>query len=99
MKLPEEDILDVLQDYFDLIKALHLDGKPEKVELVEEEGEIDTDTVIVDGVRYEFSDIPHDDQTNTGRVLEIEELLCGVYGESRVAELQLRLMEKIQKEW
>lgn len=99
MKLSEKDILDVLQDYFDLIKMLHLGGKPKKVELMEEEGEIDTDTVIVDGVRHEFSDIPHDDQMNTGRVLEIEELLCGGYGEISAAELQLRLMNKIQKEW
>ena len=99
MMLSEVDIDVVLQDYFSLIKAVCSGGKPTKVELLEEEGEIDTDTVIVDGVTYEFSDIPHDDQVNTGRVLEIEELLCGAYGKVSAAELQARLAEKIQKEW
>ena len=95
MSISKEDSSIVVQDYFDLIKTVYAGKKPTKVELDEE----DSDLVIVDGVPYDFSDIPHDDQMSTGCRLEIEELLCGAYGEPSISEIQLQLNERIQKEW
>ncbi len=91
----EDDISTVVEDYFELIKVVRPGIKPGKVELDEE----DCDLVIVDGVSYDFSDIPHDDQMSTGRRMEIEELLCEVYGELPVSAVQERLNQKILNEW
>ena len=95
MGVAREDIPDVVQDYFGLIKTVYPGAKPAQVKLDEE----DCDLVFIDGVAYDFSDIPHDDQINTGRRMEIEELLCGGYGELPISEVQVQLNEKIQKEW
>ncbi|MGI5933466.1 MAG: hypothetical protein ACOX7A_01525 [Lawsonibacter sp.] len=86
-----EDVAVVVQDYFDLLKSVYHRGKPNVVELDE-----DPDLAIVDGVTYDFSDIPHDDQENTGRRMEIEVLFCE---ELPLEEIQRQLNEKIQKEW
>ena len=48
---------------------------------------------------YDFSDIPHDDQLNTGRRMEVEELLCGAYGDLPISEVEVQLNTKIQQEW
>lgn len=85
--------IDVLaKDNFELIKAMCPGSRPSRVEL--DEG--DSDLVTVDGVSYDFSGIPHNDQINTGRRMGIEALLCpGI----SVDEIQARLNKKIQKEW
>ena len=87
-----DDIEVLAKDYFDLIKAVRPGSRPRQVELDAD----DPDLVIVDGAAYDFSDVPHDDLTNTGRRMEIEALLTD---QISVDELQVRLSEKIQKEW
>ena len=95
MTVAEEDISTVVEDYFGLIKSVYTGKKPEQVVL----DEYDCNLVVVDGVEYDFSDISHNDQLNTGRRMEVEELLYGGYGELPISEVQVQLNEKIQKEW
>ena len=95
MTVAEEDISTVVEDYFGLIKSVYTGKKPKQVIL----DEYDCDLVTIDGIEYDFSDIPHDDQLNTGRRMEVEELLCGAYGDLPISEVEGQLNTKIQQEW
>lgn len=96
MTVAEEHIPTVVEDYFELIKSVYTGEKPKKVVL----DEYDCDLVTVDGVQYDFSDyILYDDQLNTGRRMEVEELLYGGYGDLPVSEVEVQLNQKIQQEW
>lgn len=87
-----EDVSIVAQDYFDILKSVYPGKKPTFVALDED----DYDLLIVDGSAYDCADIPHDDQVNTGRRMEIEVLMTE---ELPVLEIQKELNEKIQREW
>lgn len=95
LTVAEEDIPAVVEAYFGLIKAVYTGEKPKQIVL----DEYDCDLVSVDGVEYDFSDILHDDQLNTGRRMEIEELLCGGYGDLPISEVEVQLNAKMQQEW
>lgn len=89
----EEDIDTIVEDYYQLLRAVYRGGKPAQVSLDPEEA----DVLLVDGACYDLDAlICHNDQRNTGRRMEIEMLLS-----DRISamEVERRLNEKVKREW
>lgn len=95
LTVAEEDIPVLVKDYIGLIETLHTGERPTQIVL----DEYDANLVTVDDIEYDLSDIPHDDQLNTGRRMEIEELLYGGYGDLPISEVEAILNKQIQEEW
>lgn len=87
-----DDLDTIVEDYFLILKSLHKGGKPEAVVLSEE----DFSCVIVDGQEYDLCAIPHDDEDNTNRRMEIEVLLNE---ETPIPLVQNELNTYIQNNW
>jgi len=88
-----EDIDTIVTDYFYLLKAVHRKGKPQNVIIDRNHYSV----VIADGSSYDFNMlIPHKDQRNTERKMEIDALFSDNIPRE---EVQIRLNQKIQEDW
>ena len=86
------DLETIVEDYFLILKSLHKGGKPEQVVLSDE----DFSCVIVDGQEYDLYTIPHNNEDDTNRRMEIEVLLNE---NTPVSLVQEKLNEYIREHW